>query len=149
MRALIALVAPALLLTGCGSRPEMTRQEARTFVRRALADAGVDGVSVGREVAARECGRPPVAGWWTTSRVAAGGSVVVCVERRGDEIAYVRDAGPKGGPLLDDAQVRRLDRFSYDPVTYRRDRSVPRAVAVGLLVGVSTALWLTRRRQTT
>ena len=106
-------------LWGLGGDAELTRADARDFTERALSDAGVAGVVVAARVTAAECGAGPVEGWATSARV-AGGTVELCVERNGDEAAFVRDEADGGGPLLTDQQVARLDAFVFSPAEDRR-----------------------------
>jgi hypothetical protein len=112
-------LAAGLALGACGSSPELTKDDARAFTERALADAGVSGVTVSPAVVPSRCGAGPVQGWTTTARV-AGGTVELCVEREGDEAAFVRDEADGGGPLLTDQQVARIDAFVFSPAEDRR-----------------------------
>jgi hypothetical protein len=128
----------ALGLGACGGDAELTQADAREFTERALDDAGVVGVAVAQRVTATQCGSGPVAGWATSARV-AGGTVELCVERDGDEAAFVRDEADGGGPLLTDQQIARLDAFVFSPAEDRlRVRYVwvvAAAIALTLVAG--------------
>lgn len=125
----------------------MTRADARLFVARALADAGLRDVRVAPDVTAARYDRFDV--WRTRSQVANGGSVVLFVDRRDSAAVYVSDSAADGGPLLTEAQLDRLRRFRYDPARERVDRSLraPAAAALALIVVVGVALVLVNRAQ--
>jgi hypothetical protein len=152
MRRVVAAAGLLVALTACFEHPAMTSSDAREFARRALTDVGMRDVRVSPKVEAttyksadpRFIKDAPVAVWMTTSQV-AGGTVVLDVQRRGDNAIYVKDTRADGsGPLLTDKQFNDLNRFRYDPAGDRhRDRARPWAiVAVLLIVAVSAALFL-------
>lgn len=148
IRRLLPLVALLVSLGAC-TGPEMSEAEGRRFAQRALRSARVD-IDGRMETAPEDCGRTGLPGWSTTVSGDDGSSIEVCVYRRGDRAAFVRDVGPAGvGPLLTDEQFRRLEGFRYDPVADRRDRMQNQlsVVAALLLAGVVAALALSRRRQ--
>jgi hypothetical protein len=145
VRLAVVLIVGALSFTACGGKAELTQADARRFAERALADVGVHGVTVNARVTATRCGSGPVEGWTTLARV-SGGIVEICVERAGDEAAFVRDEADGGGPLLTEEQVAQLDAFVYSPAEDRRRVryvwTVAAAIACALALG---AHLLTRR----
>jgi len=124
---------------------ELTAADARTFTERALEDADVGRIRVGRKVEAgvfrpESSGNPvPV---WETSASVSGGNVVLFVTRRGNRAVYLNDVSDGGGALLSDEQFRRLDRFRFNPAADRqRDRLVlPGLIATLFLVGTVVLL---------
>jgi hypothetical protein len=125
----------------------MSRDEGQDFAERALRASRVD-VDGDTKTESKDCGRSGLPGWSTTFAGDDGSSVEVCVYRRGDRAAFVRDVGPAGvGPLLTDDQFRRLEAFRYDPVGERRNRVHNRlsVVAAALLAAVVAAVLVVSR----
>jgi hypothetical protein len=147
IRRLFPVVVLLLALGACTEAP-MSRAEGREFAERSLRSASVD-IDGRTETASKDCGRSGLPGWSTTVSAEDGSSIEVCVYRRGDRAAFVRDVGPAGvGPLLTDEQFRRLEAFRYDPVGERRNRVQNQLslVAALLLAAVVAALVISRRR---
>jgi hypothetical protein len=152
MRRVIGAAGLLLALTACFDHPAMTREDARSFAKRALQQAGLRTVVVSPQVEAttyksadpRFINDKPVAVWMTTSQV-DGGTVVLDVQRRGNNAVYVRDTrSDSTGPLLTDQQFNELNRFRYDPAGDRHRRHVrPWAIpAVVLILLVGAALFV-------
>lgn len=152
MRRLIVAAGLLVALTACFRHPAMSSSDAREFARRGLTHVGLRAVRVSRNVKAttyksadpRFLKDASVDVWMTTSEV-DGGTVVLDVQRRGDNAVYVKDTRADGsGPLLTDKQFSDLNRFRYDPAGDRhRHRVRPWAIpAVVLIVIVSGALFV-------
>jgi hypothetical protein len=144
-------LAVVLLLTGTAcSQPAMTRQDARTFARRALLRVGFRDVSVSPEVTLASYRSPdpkfssqkPVNVWRTHSTL-PDGTVDLYVPRTGNSAVFVRDEATAGGPLLTDRQFRLLRDFRLNPsADRRRDRlQGPTIAAVVLAVIVACGLF--------
>ncbi|MCU1463301.1 MAG: hypothetical protein JWO37_3376 [Acidimicrobiales bacterium] len=149
---LAAIFLLGLVSAGCFEHPQMTREDARAFAKRALTKVGFRQVVVSTKVDATtyKSSDPgfikdtPVAVWSTTSQV-EGGTVVLDVQRRGRSAVYVKDTRADGaGPLLGDAQFGELTRFRYDPAGDRNRRDArPWAIAaVALIVVVGGGLFV-------
>jgi hypothetical protein len=138
-----------LTATACG-QAAMTRSDARTFARRALAHVGFTGVQVSPEVTAASYRSPdprfrsqkavPV---WQTHSTVPEGSVDLYIPRKGNSAVFVRDEAAAGGPLLTDRQFRLLRDYRLNPAAdRRRDRlQGPTIAAVVLAVVVACALF--------
>ena len=127
----------------------MSRDEGQDFAERALRASEVE-IEGDTKTESKDCGRSGLPGWSTTFAGDDGSSIEVCVYRRGDRAAFVRDVGPAGvGPLLTDDQFRRLEAFRYDPVGERRNRVHNRLsiVATVLLAAVVATLVVSRLRR--
>jgi hypothetical protein len=135
--------------TACG-QPAMTRADARTFARQALAHIGFTGVQVSSAVTAASYRSPDprfrnqksVAVWQTHSTVPEG-SVDLYIPRKGNSAVFVRDEATAGGPLLTDRQFRLLRDFRLNPAADRRRNRLqgPTIAAVALAVIVACALF--------
>jgi hypothetical protein len=139
-----------LTATACG-QPAMTRQDARSFARQALAHAGFTGVAVDRAVSLASYRSPdpkfrkdkPVPVWRTRSTVSEG-TIELYVPRKGNSAVFVRDEATAGGPLLTDRQFRLLRDFRLNPAADRRRNHLrgPTIAAVVLAVIVAAGLFL-------
>lgn len=133
----------------------MTREDARTFTRHALAHIGVHDVVISPTVTAGSYrssdpafrDKPDLDIWRTDSDV-AGGHVQLLVPKKGNSAVFVRDSTPDGRLLLSQAQVRSLSRYRFDPVADRRRHDhLPWAlVALVLVLGAAAALAPVARR---
>src|SRR3954464_10835327 len=144
-------LAAVLLVTGTAcDQPSMTREDARTFARRALTQIGFTDVQVAKAVTlaayrspdSRFSKQKPVRVWQTKSSVPEG-TIELYVPRNGNSAVFVRDEANAGGPLLTDSQFRRLRDFRLNPAAdRRRDRlEGPTIAAVVLAVLVACALF--------
>lgn len=148
--AFAGLVVTGLLLGGCGSPAAMSGEDARVFTRRALTDAGLPEVEVSPEARLDPCGRTGPLSWRTASRVTAGagGTVELCVERRGNRAVFVKDIGPGDvGPLLSDDQFRRLQAFRASPAAERRRNEVLGGASGAAVLVVAVGLVTLRFRR--
>jgi hypothetical protein len=146
---LVAVVL-AITTTAC-DQAAMSRSDARTFARRALASAGFTGVVVDRAVTLASYRSPdpkfkgdkPVRVWQTHSRVPEG-TIDLYVPRTGNSAVFVRDEAIAGGPLLTDRQFRILRDFRLNPAADRRRNHLrgPTIAAVVLAVLVACALFV-------
>lgn len=146
------LLAVVLMVTGtaCG-QPAMTRADARTFARRALAHIGFTGVAVDRAVTLANYSSPdprfrnqkPVQVWQTRSTVPEG-TIELYVSRKGNSAVFVRDEATAGGPLLTKRQFQLLSDFRLNPAADRRRNHLrgPTIAAVVLAVLVACALFV-------
>jgi hypothetical protein len=136
--------------TAC-SQPAMTRQDARTFARKALAHIGYTGVVVSPTVTLASYRSPdpkfrndkPVQVWQVHSTVSEG-TVDLYIPRKGNSAVFVRDEATAGGPLLTDRQFRLLRDFRLNPAADRRRDHLrgPTIAAVVLAVFVACALFV-------
>jgi len=145
------LLAGALMVTAtaCGSQPAMTRTDARTFARQALARVGFTGVTVDRTVTLASYRSPdpkfrtqkPVPVWQTHSTIDGQGTVDLYVPRKGNSAVFVRDEATAGGPLLTDRQFKLLRDFRLNPAADRRDDHLrgPKIAAIALVIVVAAA----------
>lgn len=132
---------------------EFDRAGARAFTREALEDAGLEGVEVADRVRETDY-RPrtfapddaPLRVFRTTART-AGGTVELLVHAPSGRAVYLRDVATDGGPLLDDAQYRRLRAFSWSDEADAADRRrLAGAAAAALVVLTALATALLARR---
>jgi hypothetical protein len=140
----------AVMCTAC-SQPAMTRQDARTFARKALNHVGFTGVVVAPTVTLASYRSPdpkfrnekPVQVWQVHSTVPEG-TVDLYVPRKGNSAVFVRDEASAGGPLLTERQFRLLRDFRLNPATdRRRDHLRGPTIAAGVLaVLVACALFV-------
>lgn len=154
------LVLVALTAGACAAGQPMTREEAREWTRRALHEAGLDGVRVEPGVAATvfpEDGAGTVAPTpvWRTRAHVPGGTVELLIGRREGEAYLVRDVrdtpdpedpeGTDSTELLTDEQFEALDDFHWNPAAARtRERSIAIGVALAALVlavGLHLGTW--------
>lgn len=129
----------------------MTRQDARTFARKALNHIGFTGVVVAPTVTLASYRSPdpkfrndkPVQVWQVHSSVLEG-TVDLYVPRKGNSAVFVRDEATGGGPLLTDRQFRLLRDFRLNPAADRRRDHLrgPTIAAAILAVVVACALFI-------
>jgi len=149
------LVAAAVLAARWRSEAdEFDRATARTFSQEALEDAGLEAVEVaGRVEATRYRPRtfapddPPLPVFRTTARVGRG-TVELLVHPGSGRAVYLKDVATDGGPLLDDAQYRRLRDFAWtDQADVAARRRSFGAVAVAALVLAAGGTFVAARRE--
>jgi hypothetical protein len=152
LRLSVWLLAAVLMLTGtaCG-QASMSRSDARTFTRKALAHIGFTGIAVDRSVTLASYRSPdpkfrndkPVQVWRTRGTVSEG-TIELYVPRTGNSAVFVRDEATAGGPLLSDRQFRLLRDFRLNPAADRRRNHLraPTIVAVVLAVLVACGLFI-------
>lgn len=144
--ALAAVLAFASLTGACAQQVDITEAQAREITLDALHAIGLTDLVVDDEVESGTCeSEPPRPGFTTTSEIAGGGTVRLCLEQATGTPIHVFDAGPGGvGPALNDQQVAGLDAF--DPGT--TSPVAPAAVAVaGILLAalIATLVFLFSR----
>jgi hypothetical protein len=129
----------------------MTRQDARTFARRAINHIGFTNVVVAPTVTLASYRSPdpkfrkdkPVQVWQVHTTVPEG-IVDLYVPRKGNSAVFVRDEASAGGPLLTDRQFRQLRDFRFSPAADRRRNHLrgPTIAAVILAVIVACGLFV-------
>ena len=152
MKGLAAVLVACVLVAGAvlaarwrSESDEFDRATARTFTREALEDARFEAVDVGRSVESTRYrprtfapDDPPLAVFRTTARV-QGGTVELLVHPGSGRAVYLKDVATDGGPLLDDAQYRRLRDFAWrdaaDIAERRRSFGAVAVAAVALAAG--------------
>ena len=152
MRSLAAALVACVVVAGAvlaarwrSEADEFDRATARAFTLEALEDAGLEAVDVARPVESTRYrprtfapDDPPLPVFRTTARV-EGGTVELLVHPGSGRAVYLKDVATDGGPLLDDAQYRRLRDFAWteaaDVAERRRSFGAVAGAALALAAG--------------
>ncbi|MDP8955237.1 MAG: hypothetical protein M3N37_10075 [Actinomycetota bacterium] len=153
--ALVGVVVVVCLIAGAYAAgretPRLSAAEAQVFAQQALIDSGAREVELRGEPRAEDFAPPPEEGQprrdpvsvWIVPLTVSDQPIELYVTQTGGRAAYLDDALPDGGFVLNEEQFDRLERFRLDLAGDRvRDERRGPSLVAGLLIALVAAALL-------